>query len=196
MGARVLQVKPVTAWPSGDGWTIGTLSLEPEELAERLGIEFESGRDDLDAYRLAAIAESQVGQLWLFAHENAPQGGTDIIVDRSVTRDIALGALARTLGIDIRSFDWVNPYAECPSADQAPDLTKIQKPDVEGAVVMHDRQGHEVAHWNFEKASLRRLAEREQEVQRLQAELRTTLERLDEAELALRSQSHTGNRET
>jgi hypothetical protein len=128
MAVKVRQVPPVSVWPSGGGWTVGILELSPDALARRFDLEFEEGRDDLDTYKLAAIAEPQIGQFWLFAHTQTPQAGTEVLVDREISRDIALGAAYRALGLDLRAFAWVSPYAKCPPEDPTLDPGPMTRP--------------------------------------------------------------------
>ncbi|MCC7363308.1 MAG: hypothetical protein IT303_02965 [Dehalococcoidia bacterium] len=112
------QVTAVDRWPSGMGWTVGALRGRPPQLAAHLGVAFETGIDNLGEFDLAAI-EAPFGQYWLFQHRDAPGDGTDVIVDAAVSRDDALDAVARDLGIDCAELQrermsWVNEHASAP----------------------------------------------------------------------------------
>jgi hypothetical protein len=117
MATKVRQVAPVDVWPSGGAWTVGLLELTPAQLAERFALDFESGSDDLDGYKLAAVGEPQVGQFWLFSHDRTPVPGTEVMVDMATDRETALASVWLALRLDTRAFSWVSPYATCPPAD-------------------------------------------------------------------------------
>jgi hypothetical protein len=109
------QVEPYDRWPSGEGWTVAVTRATPEEIAEQAGLTFEPGVDDLDQYVLAAIADGDIGQFWLIRHENAPERGVEVVVDRAVDRTSALRALRRHLPTEYCDFAWLAP-AELPVA--------------------------------------------------------------------------------
>jgi hypothetical protein len=175
MGNRIAQVAPLERFPSGDAWTVGVLTQSPNELAERFGLSFEVGIDDLDSYKLAAIAEPQVGQFWLFAHDQAPFGGTDVMVDSAVSRDEALCAVWRALHLDVRAFAWLSPYEVQPSG-RADSGAPPSAPVPRGSVILCDSAGNELARWTFETGGpgdnvWDRLLAREREIEKLEAEV-------------------------
>lgn len=108
------QAKPVDAWPSGEAWTSAILNRSPEDLAREFGISFESGRDDLDSYSLAAIESPRVGQFWLLRHLHAPMRGTEVLVDRATSRDASLAAVKAELGLGREAFEWVSSATDAP----------------------------------------------------------------------------------
>lgn len=110
------QTRPLERWPSGDSWTAAFLD---EAAVEGLGLEFEQGKDDLDSYLLAAIADSQIGQFWIFRRDHSPEPSWELVVDASVRRDDALSALWRELRLDTRSMPWINPLSALPRVDLA-----------------------------------------------------------------------------
>lgn len=98
MKTKLVQVQPRRVWPSGDCRTIAVLTRDPAGLRKHLGIAFEPGRDDLDTFQVAAIADPEVGQFWLLAHEHAPLKGTEAVFDARISRDTAIGVIQRHLG--------------------------------------------------------------------------------------------------
>jgi hypothetical protein len=115
----VKATRPWKVWPSGEGWTIGVLAHSPRDLSERLGLPFVHGRDDLDAFYLAAIEDAQIGQIWLFRHEHSPAEGTEVVVDAGVPRDAALSALRRQAGFTRRAFEWITSMSSSPGVRPA-----------------------------------------------------------------------------
>jgi guanylate kinase len=94
----VVQVQPWRRFPSGDAKSVAILPLSPDEIERRYGIRFESGRDDLDSFKLAAIGEREIGQFWLMRYDNAPSGETEVLTDSALPRLDGLAALHRCLG--------------------------------------------------------------------------------------------------
>lgn len=107
---------PNMHWTSGAAWTVGILTHSPQQLATDSGVLFHAGRDDFDDYLFAVVADSQIDELLLFQHIGSPDEGTEVQVDTSVGRDDALNAIARQLGMDIRSFSWITPYRSFPES--------------------------------------------------------------------------------
>lgn len=93
----VKQVEPWTKWPSGDSKTVAVLRSTPEELEAKFGLKFEHCSDDLDGYDIAAVAVGEIGQLWLWRYEHAPEGATEVVVDSAVTNSRALASLDELL---------------------------------------------------------------------------------------------------
>jgi DNA-binding CsgD family transcriptional regulator len=102
------------AWPSGGSWIICTLSLTAGELAERYHIRFRPELDNLGEVLEAVFIDPVVGQVALWWHEHPQFRSTEVAVDSEVSRDEGLAALWLRFGLDIRSMDWVNPYAAFP----------------------------------------------------------------------------------
>lgn len=111
------QVTPHDVFPAGNSWVAGVLKLSPGDLSDKFGIVFEQGVGDLGPYKLAALEDRAVGQIWLFRYDSAPYQGTEVLVDEAVLRDDALFAVWSQLGVDVRGFAWVNPYQQFPGGD-------------------------------------------------------------------------------
>jgi hypothetical protein len=111
----VKQAQPYAVWPRGQGWTVAILRATPEEFARRNHLRFEEGCDDLDAYDLAALADGEVGQVWLFRHRRSPEAGTELQVDTSSSRDDGIAAARRLLGISPDDLTWVSSYEVSPA---------------------------------------------------------------------------------
>jgi guanylate kinase len=101
------QVAPWPRWPSGDCKTVAVVKLTPHEIELRSGLRFEQDADDLDAYRVAAVADRELGQLWLWRYQHAPEGTTQVMVDADVSRETALTAVERQLGPLAGNIAWV-----------------------------------------------------------------------------------------
>lgn len=108
------QTQPMACWPTGDGRPIGILRMTPDEAAIRYQLEFAEGSDDLDTYRLAAIEDADVRQLWLFRHDGSPCDGVEVQVDMAVSRTRALAAVERQLGLGAAAFEWTTAYETDP----------------------------------------------------------------------------------
>lgn len=102
------QTVPCAVWPSGEGATVAVLRDSPADLARRLGLRFEQGVDGIGPYDLAAFDDPEAGQLWLFAHRDAP-AGTEVQVDSATDPEVALGAIARQLGVECAQLAWRAP---------------------------------------------------------------------------------------
>ena len=50
-----LRQHPIDPWPKGLSCVAATVRLEPEELTERLGIEFVESHDELDRLKAAIV---------------------------------------------------------------------------------------------------------------------------------------------
>ena len=98
------QVPPFTTWPSGEGQTVAILGRTPAELALAYGLRFEEGCDGLGAYDLAAVEDDRLGQLWFFAHRQAPRPGTEVVVDAAA--DPAEGVRAARRHLRPRDADF------------------------------------------------------------------------------------------
>lgn len=100
------QVVPWAKWPSGDGKTVAVVRAAPRELEARFGLKFEQCSDDLDGYRLAAVEAGDIGQLWLWRYEHAPEGTTQVVVDSAVSESDALASLKQHFGAAASDLDW------------------------------------------------------------------------------------------
>ncbi|MDQ3693076.1 MAG: hypothetical protein M3464_05565 [Chloroflexota bacterium] len=104
MGIR--QVRPWKQWPSGDSRPIAVLPYDLPELAERYGLKYQEGIDDLDRYRLAAIELANGEQAWLYKHANDPNPGTVAHVDAGSDAAGALSLLLDALSLDRDELLW------------------------------------------------------------------------------------------
>ncbi len=106
---NVLQVSPNKVWPTGDGRTVGIVSVTPDEITRRFGIVFERGLDDgLGEYALAAVSDRKGGQVWLMRYDGSPVAGTDVVVDAMRSRSDALKSVREVLGFQRKDFEWIS----------------------------------------------------------------------------------------
>jgi|SRR5579884_405868 len=108
----IRQVTPHKHFPSRDSRALATLRFSPEELAARYGLEFEEDYDDLDCFKLAAIALEDGNQAWLMRHRGNPEPGTDVYVDSLADLAATREQLERILGVTDADFTWFAPGAE------------------------------------------------------------------------------------
>ena len=85
---------------------MAVLVAEPVDLEEKFSLEFEDEMDDLDSYRLAAIDDPEVGQIWFMRYARCPGPGTDVLVDSTVPVPAALAAIDRQLGKHCGARTW------------------------------------------------------------------------------------------
>ena len=95
-----------------DSWqgyqAIALVRPEPRELADRLGLEFEAGHDDLDETSHAGFEATSGRRFALMRHLHAPVGGTEILWDlRHDDLAEALVEALATLGIAPSEVEWV-----------------------------------------------------------------------------------------
>ena len=110
------QVEPQALWPSCEDWVPALLGYTPEEIADRFGICFERGLDDLDEYDLAALDGGAIGQVWLFRHLRSPKPWTEIQVDFAIPREEALRTVRNLMGLAPDDFAWVSEFEHAPDA--------------------------------------------------------------------------------
>jgi hypothetical protein len=106
---RIYQVKPQKHWPSGDSRPIAVLPFDVPALADRYGLTFQEGIDDLDRFRLAAIELGNGQQAWLTRYEGDPSPGTVVLVDSDADVAEAQSLLAKALGLKRDAFLWIAP---------------------------------------------------------------------------------------
>jgi guanylate kinase len=115
----VHQVVPWHRWPSGDSRTVAVLEATPTELEEWFSLDFLEETDDLDSFRFAAIADPQIGQIWLSRHLGCADPGTEVLVDSVVDIADALQAVGRQLGPRAALTTWVanqtSPHVDSPA---------------------------------------------------------------------------------
>ena len=113
---HVPQVAPHDYWPSGGSRDLAEIRFSPEELAERYGLTFTTGDDDLDRYQLAAIRLPDASQAWFIKHRGDQFPGTLVRVDADADLPRSKALLTQTLGLTERDFAWVAPGAAGPAA--------------------------------------------------------------------------------
>lgn len=96
------------------------LRFSPEELAGRYGLAFEVGHDDLDEFKLAAIALPDGSQAWLERHCGDPDAATLAHVDASADLRMAMKDLQQVLELADDDFVWVSPLVDA-NEDEAVD---------------------------------------------------------------------------
>jgi hypothetical protein len=91
---------------------IATTLVEPAEISQRLGITFESGRDDLDALEAALLRTPSGRQFALVRHQHQPASGTDILTNEK-SGDFAqdLKESLAMLRMTRKDLGWVHPDA-------------------------------------------------------------------------------------
>jgi hypothetical protein len=103
------QVEPWAQWPSGDSRPIAVLPYSLPELTERYGLEYQEGVDDLDRYRLAAIALANGEQAWLYKHDNDRNPGTVVHVDAAADVEETQSLLLDALSLHREALLWAAP---------------------------------------------------------------------------------------
>ena len=106
---HIRQVQPHERWSSGDSRAIAVPAAEPDTLAAQYGLTFEEGADDLDYYRLAAVALADGSHVWLMRHWGNPAPGTVVYADAHADANETRHLLAHTLGLHERDFIWIAP---------------------------------------------------------------------------------------
>ena len=105
----VHQVRPWEQWPSGDSCPIAVLPQTIAEISSTYGLTFEDDIDDLDRFRLAAIALANDQQAWLVKYDNDANPGTVVYVDARADVEKALSLLVSALGIERGDLLWLAP---------------------------------------------------------------------------------------
>jgi hypothetical protein len=89
---------------------IAVLAVEPPELTTKLGIQFESSKDDLDKLDAALLRLPNGMQFALVRHHHAPNPGTDLLVnERRADIAGALEAALEALGMNFDAVTWMHP---------------------------------------------------------------------------------------
>jgi serine/threonine protein kinase len=89
--------------------------LEPKDISKKLGIKFESAKDDLDQLEVAVICSKFGQQFALVRHLHQPHAGTDILTDEHSThlRQDLRDAL-QSLFLHQSDLTWTHPDIEMP----------------------------------------------------------------------------------
>jgi hypothetical protein len=110
--AKIAQL-PLAQWEHGLARDVAVLKLEPTELCQRLGIDFEATCDDLDKLDAALLKDSEGHQFALTRHHHNPSPGTGIVINEKssdFTRD--LNAVMAALQLTAQDCTWVHPSVE------------------------------------------------------------------------------------
>lgn len=141
---------PLKQMERGLALPIATLKLEPDQISERLGLRFDTARDELDELQAAVFSSKGGRQFALVRHLNQPNPGTDILInERSRNLSGALRDALRTLSLDEQELKWITPKAKTQSMSVPP----------------HSRQ------FLFSSASLLKAAKIQERIERLESEL-------------------------
>lgn len=103
------QGRPQDHFPSGDSRALLELALDPAHFAERDGVAFEEGFDDLDWYQRAAIALPDGSQAWLVKDRGERGVGTTVYGDAAADPAETSDVLLATLGLHERDVAWTAP---------------------------------------------------------------------------------------
>jgi len=106
----VQQVQPWALFPSGDYRPLVMLRFDPEELADRYGLTFATEHDDLDEFKLAAIALPDGSQAWLTKYRGEQGPGATVLVDAGADFARAKELLLSTLGLTDADLLWESPF--------------------------------------------------------------------------------------
>jgi hypothetical protein len=94
-------------WPSGDGKQIAVLNTTARDLSAHLGAEVFNGEDSLGLTREIGV-QLRSGRLVLFLeHENAPDLGVNLLVDRADSTGDALAELRELSPFISDRLGWV-----------------------------------------------------------------------------------------
>ena len=133
---------------------VATLRLEPAQIAKRVGLTFESARDDLDDLEAAVFKASTGRQIALVRHRHQPNRGTDILInERSRNLTAAVRDALQALNLTPHDLQWTSPTVSFGSSTQAPRLRTFR----------------------LSSATLHKAADIQGRIERLKAELDQTL---------------------
>lgn len=112
---QVRQVRPLDLFPSGDSRALVELRFDPEELAGRYDLVFEERFDDLDWFKLAAIALPDEMQAWLVKYRGEREPGTTVYVDAGSNPVRVKAHLFQTLDLSVVDVVWSSPVLAAPA---------------------------------------------------------------------------------
>lgn len=93
-------------WPSGDGVPVARTVIEPGEFAERFGIRFSRGSDDLDEFEEAGIILDSGRPVLLMRYAAEPPG-TNLFVDAADDAAEVRDEFLACFGLTAEAFAWV-----------------------------------------------------------------------------------------
>ena len=108
------ELKPTalaSAFPSGDSRPLAVLAGEPSMLAQRFGLRFAEGFDDLDQFRYAIVDLGDNCQAWLYKHLGDPNPGTVVRIDSGTDPAAARRELTARLSLTPVDILWWSPEA-------------------------------------------------------------------------------------
>lgn len=98
--------------PAHHHWSVAIWDVTADELEQR-GFTIGRDVDDLDAFQFVEVEDSEIGDVLLIHHEQAPYG-FDVKVRADVLTSDALVAISRNFGISPADLIWVAPYSRYP----------------------------------------------------------------------------------
>ena len=145
---------PLQQMERGLARPVATLRLEPAEISKRVGLKFETAKDDLDDLE-AALFKARTGrQIALVRHRHQPNRGTDILInERSRDLNAAVRDALQALNFEAHDLQWTNPKVRLRSL--------VRGPRVSG--------------FRLRSATLHKAADIQERIERLEAELDQTL---------------------
>jgi hypothetical protein len=145
---------PLQQMERGLARPVATLRLEPAEIAKRVGLTFETAKDDLDELEAAVFKANSGRQIALVRHRHQPNRGTDILInERSRDLNSAVRDALQALNFEAHDLQWTSPKVSLRSLTRAP----------------------RVSGFRLSSASLHKAADIQERIERLQAELDQTL---------------------
>jgi hypothetical protein len=141
---------PLQQMERGLARPVATLRLEPAEISKRVGLKFETAKDDLDDLE-AALFKARTGrQIALVRHLNQPNRGTDILInERSRDLNAAVRDALHALNFEAHDLQWTNPKVTIGSLTRATHVSRFR----------------------LRSTSLRKAADIQERIERLQTEL-------------------------
>jgi hypothetical protein len=103
---------PLAKTERGLARAVARLGLEPAEITDRVGLQFENARDDLDDLEAAVFRAQSGKQFALIRHRHQPHPGTDILIDEQLP-DLAAALHEALQALKFKSQDltWTHPKA-------------------------------------------------------------------------------------
>lgn len=102
----MLDKKEFKGWPSGDCKPVLEITLNPEDIEKRYGLNFLRDKDDLDWYMGAHFLLKSIGPVVVMKYDNSPSNGTFIYQDSSIDIDIGIEELIYYLELDSSEITW------------------------------------------------------------------------------------------
>lgn len=82
------------------------INQEPQDLAERLGIEFQETFDNLDYVRMAVLELPGGNRVALLRHRGNPVAGTEVATAKSGVDQEFIETVLSSLGLDETNISW------------------------------------------------------------------------------------------